>query len=738
MRKTLLLLLLLLFTTYTYSFALAQDSTKQNTATIKGFVKGKQGKFIEGANVVIEGTIDGATSDDKGFYEFETEKTGDRVIICTALDFGEKKIKVNIQGGETLILDISLIMTDFKTEEISVTASSFTSGENSRVTLTPLEITRIPGANADLYRAITTFPGSNQVDEGSRIAVRGGDPSEVLTILDGASLYNPFVFSDDYNTSSFSTVNPWGMRGINFSSGGFPARFGNVLSAVLDLQTYDVPTTSGLFAIVGLANASLSGVYSKGGKFGATFTAGTFFIKPYLKLNNIDQDYNPTPTTSNLGGTITYKTSATGLLKVYANYSYDNVGVRNTSPTFDGYYTGESKNFFTNVKYSFAPTAVSSLSTSVSYSIYNRKESYGILNDVSDNVYSKVRTDFGMPLSQKLDFGAGAEYEYNGYKVDGTFPIYSYYLATTAPSIKLNADKNNGRVGSYIETKYKPSPYFLMVAGIRNDYYTLSSKAVFDPRLSVVYKISKNSFIKGATGIYHQNPSLQYFAQGNTTSIKPEQAIHYILGYEYNRENDYILRVESYYKDYTNLISYDPYSYLTASVGTGTAKGVDVFLKVRLKPKFNGWISYAYTDSKRKQYDAAGLTPADYDITHSMSIVGTYNLSDRLTVGASYKISTGKPFTPVTGSILDPNNNVYIPLYAERNSERFPTYQRVDLNAQYIFALFNRFAVAFFALNNLFNTSNLYQYNYNFDYSNRIDVNSSNKRIIYFGMGLQL
>jgi outer membrane receptor for ferrienterochelin and colicin len=337
-----------------------------------------------------------------------------------------------------------------------------------------------------------------------------------------------------------------------------------------------------------------------------------------------------------------------------------------------------------------------------------------------------------------VDFGAGLEYEYNGYDVDGTFPLYTYFLSLNAPSIKLNANKNNGRVGSYVEGKYKPSSDFLLVAGIRNDYYTLSSKDVTDPRLSVVYRLTKNSFIKGATGIYHQNPALQYFVQGNTTDIKPEQAIHYILGYEYNRDNDYILRVESYYKDYTNLISYDPYSYLTASIGTGTAKGVDVFLKVRLKPKFNGWISYAYTDSKRKQFDAANQTPADYDITHSVSVVATYNLTDRVTVGASYKVSTGKPFTPVTGSMFDPNNSVYIPIYADRNSGRFPTYQRIDLNAQYIFALFGRFAVAFFALNNLLNTSNLYQYNYNFDYSQRTNINSGNKRIIYFGMGLQL
>ena len=84
------------------------------------------------------------------------------------------------------------------TEEIIITASSFTSGNNNAVTLTPLEIVRIPGADADIYRAITTFPGSNQVNEGSRITVRGGDPNEVLTILDLASLYNPFIFDETF------------------------------------------------------------------------------------------------------------------------------------------------------------------------------------------------------------------------------------------------------------------------------------------------------------------------------------------------------------------------------------------------------------------------------------------------------------------------------------------------------------------------------------------------------------
>lgn len=102
-----------------------------------------------------------------------------------------------------------------------MTASSFTSGQNNAVALTSLEIVRIPGADADLYRAITTFPGSNQVNEGSRITVRGGDPDEVLTIIDQASLYNPFIFDETFNVSSYSTINPWVLKELILQAADF-------------------------------------------------------------------------------------------------------------------------------------------------------------------------------------------------------------------------------------------------------------------------------------------------------------------------------------------------------------------------------------------------------------------------------------------------------------------------------------------------------------------------------------
>jgi len=317
--------------------------------------------------------------------------------------------------------------------------------------------------------------------------------------------------------------------------------------------------------------------------------------------------------------------------------------------------------------------------------------------------------------------------------------LYFYNLRPEAPKININGEKNSGRTGLFTEAKFKLSGSFNAIAGLRSDYFLNPDKntITFDPRLSLVYRLSEYSFLKAATGIYHQNPGLGNFFYNNI-SLKPEQAIHYILGYEFNKDADYIFRVEAYYKDYSSLVANSVYNSYLVSEGSGYAKGADVFLKVRLKPRFNGWISYSYTDSKRKEYGTGILTSANYDITHTLSVVGTYNPFGNLTVGATYKVSTGKPYTPVTGSIYDSSQSAYIPIYGATNSDRFPVYQRVDINAQDYFTEFSRFIVIFFALNNIFNQDNLYTYSYNSDYSRKISINSNNFRTVYFGFGIQL
>ncbi|HMS66351.1 MAG TPA: carboxypeptidase-like regulatory domain-containing protein [Ignavibacteria bacterium] len=738
MRNILLIFILLISNIQSIAQTTDSVSAPADITLITGFVKGEKDKLLSGVNIVIKGTIDGATSDDKGYFEFETEETGQHSLLFTLSEYSNKNVLIEIIPGKNINLEVKLSKEEVKTEEILVTASSFTSGSNTAVTLTPLEIVRIPGADADIYRAITTFPGSNQVNEGSRITVRGGNPNEVLTIIDQASLYNPFLFDETFNVSSYSTVNPWGLKGINFTSGGFSAKYGNVLSAVLDLKSYDMPQSTGMFAWLGLANASLDGVYvSKNRNFGATFSLGKLFLEPYFAINGKYSDYSPIPQSNQLGGTLSYKIGSTGNLKFYANYNDDKVGIFNAGPTFEGFFNTNSKNVFTNLKLMVAPSSSTLLNAGVSFSSYDRYTNYGILNTSTKEIYSKGRVDFTKNVTSKIDINTGVEYEYNGYEFGGTVPQFSYNLNLNAPAYLVNTDENSGRIGAYIESQIKLSNKVFVIPGIRSDYQTLSENISFDPRISFGYQPAHNNSIRGAFGVYHQNPKIDYFLRTPENDLKPEDALHYILGYEYNNDNKIIFRVEGFYKDYGNLVLFNLRDLYYRSEGEGYAKGVDVFIKTKIANKFTGWISYSYLDSKRKQYEAQNLVPSKFDITNTMSLVGSYNLSDQIVFGATLKMSTGEPYTPVIGSYYDNNQGVYVPVYGETNSDRFPNYSRVDINAQYIFSLLGKFTVAVLAFNNIFNQNNIYDYTYNYDYTEKREIITNNRRTVYLGLGMQ-
>ena len=398
-----------------------------------------------------------------------------------------------------------------------------------------------------------------------------------------------------------------------------------------------------MFAWLGLANASLDGVYLSGKKdFGATFTIGKLFLDPYFAINGKHSEFSPIPQSNQLGGTLSRKLGQTGILKLYANYSDDKVGIQSTTPSYSGYYNGSSKSFFSNLKMTVAPTSTTLLNAGVSFSSYNKKDNYGALNTNTNNYYSKGRVDFTNQLSSKIDINVGAEYEYNGYDINGGIPLLPFDLRPGAPSLNLDTNTSSGRIGAYVESQIRIGSKIFIIPGIRTDYFTLADEAGFDPRISFGYQFSQYNALRGAVGVYHQYPKLEYYFRADNNNLKPEEATHYILGYEFNKDGNYIFRVEGYYKNYSNLVLLNTTDLFYRSQGEGYVKGLDVFLKTKIKNIFTGWISYAYCDSKRKQYEAVSLAPANYDITNAVSIVGSYNLTDQIVFGATYKISTGK------------------------------------------------------------------------------------------------
>ena len=103
------------------------------------------------------------------------------------------------------------------------------------------DIQRIPGANSGIETLLMTLPGvSNNNELSTQYNVRGGNFDENLVYVNGIEIYRPFLVRSGQQ-EGLSFVNSTMVQNINFSAGGFQAKYGDKLSSVLDI-TYRKPT----------------------------------------------------------------------------------------------------------------------------------------------------------------------------------------------------------------------------------------------------------------------------------------------------------------------------------------------------------------------------------------------------------------------------------------------------------------------------------------------------------------
>jgi hypothetical protein len=132
---------------------------------------------------------------------------------------------------------------------------------------------------------------------------------------------------------------------------------------------------------------------------------------------------------------------------------------------------------------------------------------------------------------------------------------------------------------------------------------------------------------------------------------------------------------------------------------------------------------------------ATGLWRPDFDVPYSAQLVANVPLSRSVTLGTSWKIAAGRPFTPAIGATVTPSG--YAPSWGPINSERLPHYGRFDLSVSYQRTLGRMTnAVFFLSVDNVTNRSNFFAYAYSPDYTIRRPVPGAAPRGIYVGCSL--
>lgn len=699
--------------------SLAQPET---ICTIKGVVVNEQNKPLPFANIFLKGRMEGSVSDSLGNFSFKTKASGKATLICSYIGYRPFETELDLKNGSTIDVKIKLKQTEIKGKSVIVTASAFMASDKEGVTLTAMDVVRTPGAAADLFWAIKTFPGLQQVDEGAGLFVRGGDVSETVVLLDGAVINHPYKYESPTG-GFFGTFSPFLLKGTFFSSGGFSAQYGNALSGALVMESLDLPDQRAVGFGLGLAAESIYlAIPLVDDKFGFSLSGNRSNTKMMFQLNNCNKEFSQYPFSYDFNFNSVYKINPQSQLKFFAYRAADRLGVEIEDPDYSAQFYGDNANQFYHLKYTSLLQKRFLIQANLAFSNFKRDMQLSVMDlDLEDRLY-QARIIGESELVKGYTFRTGIDLFRNQTMISGTVPQKKLDLSPAAPTDRVDTDYISNRTAQFIELELFAPWGIKMTPGLRGEYESISKKYILDPRLSLIYSLTPHSNLMASWGIYHQFPEPSYYDPhvGNP-KLSSMKATHYIIGYAFQQGNK-IFRLEGYYKNYGNLLLEDDHLNCV-NQGYGYAKGVDLFAKNSYRT-ISGRLSYSWLQARRKWLDAPRLAPPYFDITHNLTMVLNANLPKNFSAGISFRYATGKPYTPAPDKY---------------HQARVPDYMRIDLSMSYLHRFFkNNLTVFYLGISNLEGRINIYDYRYSSDYQRRDAVKSSFGRSVYFGVSLNL
>ncbi len=224
---------------------------QSQTAKINGILKDNDGNPVENASIGIkEDSKISTVSNSEGKYSLTVPANVTITLIINSISHVTNSKLFNISEGE--IVNFSPILK-FKNELIGVEVVDQKTRTEEIIRIDPKVFNQLPSPTGNLEDIIKTQIGVSSNNElSSGYSVRGGNFDENLIYVNDIEVYRPFLVRSGQQ-EGLSFANPYMVQNINFSAGGFEAKYGDKLSSVLDI-TYRKP-----LKFAGNASASFLG-----------------------------------------------------------------------------------------------------------------------------------------------------------------------------------------------------------------------------------------------------------------------------------------------------------------------------------------------------------------------------------------------------------------------------------------------------------------------------------------------
>lgn len=632
---------------------------RAQSASVRGFVTADPGgESLQGVNVSIDnmtGGLTGTVSNGDGFFLIGRISPGQYILRASFIGFVTYVDTLDIQADDRLLVNIVLREDAVEMEGISVEAeredgaARVTAGQQ---TIRPEDIDLIPSpdVSGDLVSYLSTIPSVVLMgDRGGQVFIRGGEPTQNLTLLDGIEIYQPFHVLGFYSAFSSEIVSR-----ADVYAGGFGSEFSGRISSVIDVHSRN-GNKRGFNA-----SAALSPFTSAGHLEGPILPGYISFLAAgrFSMLDQLASRYMSTALPyvfNDAFGKIHVRLGPNRQLAVTGLKTFDRGTLTPTDDVFRRDDEVSWSNTALGVRYLVAPRILPILSE-VLVSVSRLESSFGPRGEptrISD------LEQFNLAVNM-TNYARSSEVKWG-------FFLRTPLTETVLGGLFQNLTVGRGaptNVGAYIQPEiytggglYVRPGLTVQTMGSTGDY--------FEPRLRLRLQRGIHEW-SAAAGIYRQvtvglsdrrDATNIFTAWVQTPSSEAMRSMHALLGYRVEPFPWLECSIEGFYKNMDNIFigEWTAFPGFTTRLqeAHGDAFGFDLRMEVR-RPRFYGFVNYGLSSTR---YEIDPESPAvrnpgrfrpPHDRRHQINVLGKVVVYG-FDISARWQFGSGLPFTPVEG-----------------------------------------------------------------------------------------
>lgn len=695
MRPILILVLLFSFSATTWA----------QTHSLKGRIMDvESNKGIASATIQLIATEEMTESDSLGYFNLTVTGTSPYELRISHVSYSKQTVSVTSRDSVIVSMQIDNLLL----EQVDV------SGENNRLPsnglqkITPLSINETATPFNEFNQLLATLPGVVSNNElSSSYAVRGGNFDENLIYVNGMEIYRPFLVRAGQQ-EGLSFINPDLVGSIEFSAGGWEAKYGDKLSSNLLIDYKETKETEGNINL-GLLGAS--GYLSTQLTKKDNLLLGLRYKNAKYLFNTFETSGEYLPRFLDFQAFYKLKFSDKTTLDILAVFAQNDYRVEPASRetdfgsfqkklrffvAFEGAESLQYKSFQggARLRHLFSDnfrTSVILSTFSTSEFEYSNTEGYYRLCDVDRDLSSDtfdqcislrgvgtnynyarnflyaqvgqaiVRNDWQIQSDQLLAFGVEFKKQYVTDYLDEYEFRDSADFAQVNRVVKQENNLEATFANAYVQHEWQLNTRHSLNTGLRLNYGSNTGEWLLSPRVQyqVILHPDKSGQFSFSTGLYRQYPfyrELRDYFGNITPDVRAQSALHFVGAYSKNVElweRPFQINSSIYYKHLYNIIPFDVDNirlrYRPELTAQGYAYGADFRFSGEFIPNMESWFSIGFLSTRENIAESnRGYTrrPTDQRVTASIFFQDNFINDPSLKVNLKLQIGSGLPFGP--------------------------------------------------------------------------------------------